>query len=168
MGIPAHTLLAPGIQARDLAVSRSHPELVTPPELWTAAECDALARVAALIAQVGTASGELPRITSGLRRSALNRAVGGSASSWHRTGRAADIAWSRQTSIQALLACWDAGIVADDLIAYHPSRGGHMHVQTDGTSTPRGRYRVRMADGRYVQMHTRDDIVAAASTWMAA
>ena len=164
MGVPADAMLAPGVWACDLSVSASYPHFVTPPEHWTDDEADNLARIAAVVAQVGGLVGERPRITSGLRRAALNQAVGGSRHSWHLTGRAVDLAWSRHAAIDVLLAMWDAGTVVDDVIAYHPHRGGHMHIQIDG-GVPRRRYRVRDADGSYRLMASRDDITRTRERW---
>ncbi len=169
MGIPADTMLAPHFRAREFATSSSRPDLVTPPDEWTDHEVDHIAAMAAWMSRARGILGGPLVITSGLRREPLNRAIGGSVRSWHLDGRAVDWRPPRgMTSIEVLLALWDEGVVVDDLIAYHPSRGGHLHVQLDGSLTPRGRYRVRRADGRYVQMRSRDDIEREIVAWQGA
>lgn len=69
------------------------------------------------------------RITSGYRSALVNRAVGGSSTSQHCVGNAADI------KAQGITAEELAGAIlltaakrTHQVIVYHPSRGGHVHV----------------------------------------
>lgn len=69
------------------------------------------------------------RITSGYRSAAVNKAVGGSKTSRHMTGEASDLK-ADGLDAHAILASIEAlGLSYDQIIAYAPSRGGHVHVQ---------------------------------------
>jgi zinc D-Ala-D-Ala carboxypeptidase len=70
------------------------------------------------------------RITSGYRSAAVNRAIGGSATSDHLRGMAADFVvvtpgYSSTATVRRIL---ELGLPFDQLIAYAPQRGGHVHV----------------------------------------
>ena len=68
-------------------------------------------------------------ITSGYRSEAVNAAVGGSVRSYHLKGLAADCK-SKVLDCHALIrAVIDSDIDFDQVIAYAPSRGGHIHIQ---------------------------------------
>lgn len=80
------------------------------------------------------------RITSGFRNREVNTAVGGSSTSAHMRGEAADIKVNGMTAAQLLLAVDAAGILDyDQLIAYAPERGGHLHVGIKAGAVPRAR-----------------------------
>ena len=68
------------------------------------------------------------RVTSGFRSEAVNGAVGGSKTSAHREGLAADIKCSGLDAHSLMRAVIDSDIEFDQAIAYHPSRGGHLHL----------------------------------------
>ena len=76
------------------------------------------------------------RVTSGFRSDAVNEAVGGSKSSAHRHGLAADIKVKGLDAHALMQAAIEADLDFDQAIAYHPSRGGHMHL---GLATGRQR-----------------------------
>ena len=70
------------------------------------------------------------RVTSGYRSPAVNVAIGGSRTSAHMTGEAADLkvdGLDAHALVAALRACHPAG-GWDQIIAYAPERGGHCHV----------------------------------------
>lgn len=80
------------------------------------------------------------RITSGYRNRELNIAVGGSETSAHMSGEAADLKVNGMTSVELLLAFDAAGIHDyDQLIAYAPERGGHLHVGIRAGASARAR-----------------------------
>lgn len=69
------------------------------------------------------------RITSGYRSALVNRAVGGSSTSQHTRGDACDLKVEGVTAEElagALLLTSAKRIY--QVIVYHPSRGGHVHV----------------------------------------
>lgn len=69
------------------------------------------------------------RVTSGYRSEKVNRKVHGSKNSRHMTGEAADFK-IEGLDVHAILASIEAlGLSYDQLIAYAPRRGGHVHVQ---------------------------------------
>ena len=91
------------------------------------------------------------RITSGYRTDALNTAIGGSKTSEHLVGRAADI---------VLVQDHETGKIADvarrlrlpvrQFLEYHPTHGGHVHVSYSGAAGPPKReYLYRIADGAW-------------------
>jgi len=80
--------------------------------------------------------GKPVRVTSGFRSEAVNTAVRGSKTSAHRKGLAADIKVSGLDAHALMRAVIDSDIPFDQAIAYHPSRGGHLHI---GLSTGRMR-----------------------------
>jgi uncharacterized protein YcbK (DUF882 family) len=69
------------------------------------------------------------RINSGYRSDAVNRRVKGSKTSRHMTGEAADIEVDGLDAHAILAAIELADLSYDQVIAYAPSRGGHVHVQ---------------------------------------
>jgi len=86
--------------------------------------------------------GQPVRVTSGYRSPYVNKAVGGSRTSRHMLGLAADIKVRRMSSsalADRIEELREQGVLDyDQVIAYAPSRGGHVHVglAPEG-STPR-------------------------------
>jgi len=76
------------------------------------------------------------RVTSGFRSEAVNTAVGGSKTSAHRKGLAADVKVSGLDAHALMRAVIDSDIPFDQAIAYATSRGGHLHL---GLTTGRNR-----------------------------
>ena len=75
------------------------------------------------------------RITSGFRSEAVNKAVGGSKTSAHRKGLAEDIKVRGLDAHALMQAVIVSDIPFDQAIAYHPSRGGHLHLGlSEGTN----------------------------------
>jgi uncharacterized protein YcbK (DUF882 family) len=76
--------------------------------------------------------GQPVRVTSGYRSPAVNKAVGGSRTSRHMLGLAADIKVRRMSSsalADRIEDLREQGVLDyDQVIAYAPSRGGHVHV----------------------------------------
>lgn len=96
------------------------------------------------------------RITSGYRSAAVNARIGGSKTSAHMSGEAADIkvdglADGAHGIVAALRAIHPPG-GWDQVIAYAPSRGGHVHVGIRAGAWPRHRQQVLWAPagGGYV------------------
>lgn len=76
---------------QELCVSGSHPKLVQVPKQGTAEYRNIVALIEKLLDPLRVKLGRPIRVTSGYRPSALNKAVGGSPTSNHQTGSAADI-----------------------------------------------------------------------------
>lgn len=94
------------------------------------------------------------RVTSGYRSPAVNAAVGGSRTSRHMLGLAADIK-ARGYNARQVVDCIDRMYETDHLdydqaIAYAVSRGGHVHVglSPEGV-TPRRQMLWAAAEGGY-------------------
>lgn len=82
-------------------------------------------RLAETLEAIRTAlSGKSIQITSGYRCNDLNRRIGGSKSSAHMDGRAADIVVRGMTPLQAARAIQGSGIVLDQVIL----EGSWVHV----------------------------------------
>lgn len=101
---------------------------------------------------------ELPiRVTSGYRSPQVNAAVGGSRTSRHMTGLAADIKVRGMTARQLadrIEQLRESGVIDyDQVIAYAVSRGGHVHVglTPEGVS-PRRQMLWAAAEGGYTTM----------------
>lgn len=69
------------------------------------------------------------KVTSGYRSRAVNTAVKGSKNSRHLTGEASDVKSDGLTAVEIVAAIILADISFDQVIAYAPSRGGHVHIQ---------------------------------------
>jgi len=69
------------------------------------------------------------RVTSGYRSHAVNDAVGGSVRSLHTRGLAADIKSPDLDAHGLLHLLLLADVPFDQVIAYAPERGGHVHIQ---------------------------------------
>lgn len=68
------------------------------------------------------------RITSGYRSGAVNAAIGGSTSSQHMKGEAADIKAEGLDAEDLARVIVELGLPFDQVIWYAPERGGHVHV----------------------------------------
>lgn len=79
-------------------------------------------------------------ITSGFRCSALNKAVGGVANSWHTKGNAADIRISNEEEAKAIFQALQTLPSVDTVLFEHSSTAIWMHVQWDMERTPRHHY----------------------------
>jgi zinc D-Ala-D-Ala carboxypeptidase len=99
------------------------------PNVPTHAAIDNLERLVDKVLDPLRASlGRPVRVTSGYRTAAINAAIGGSPTSDHVRGMAADIAVSGLTSVDVAREINRLGLPFDQLIAYAPERGGHVHV----------------------------------------
>jgi len=67
-------------------------------------------------------------IKSGYRSPELNKAIGGSSSSDHCAGRAADIKVDGLTAKELATIIVELELPFDQLIGYVPERGGHIHI----------------------------------------
>lgn len=90
-------------------------------------------------------------VTSGFRTPEVNAAIPGSVSdSQHLLGQAADIR-SGYASAETLAAyAMELGLPYDQLIWYHPARGGHVHVSAVPAGAPRREVRYYPETGRSV------------------
>lgn len=90
------------------------------------------------------------KVTSGYRSPAVNAAVGGSSTSDHPTGRAADVVPVDVTQLEAwkvLLGMVRAGLPADQIILYPHT--GHIHVAHRQGDLNRRQALIASADGSY-------------------
>ncbi|MCH9733306.1 MAG: peptidase M15 [Actinomycetia bacterium] len=87
-------------------------------------------------------------VTSGFRSDAVNEAVGGSKSSAHRKGLAADIEVKGLDAHAVMQAVLECDCEFDQAIAYAPSRGGHVHLGL-ATGRQRGQQLWAPASGGY-------------------
>jgi len=91
--------------------------------------------------------GKPVRVTSGYRSPAVNTRIGGSKTSAHMTGEAVDIkvdGLDAHGIVAALRAIQPPG-GWDQVIAYAPSRGGHVHIGIKAGAWPRHRKQVLWA-----------------------
>lgn len=87
--------------------------------------------VTRVLQPIRDARGQPVHIDSAFRSAALNRAIGGSDTSQHMSGEAADIKVDGMTSSELAAFIVRLGIPFDQLIAYPPELGGHVHVSYD-------------------------------------
>jgi hypothetical protein len=80
------------------------------------------------------ALGKPIRITSGFRSAALNAAVGGSKTSDHVFGYAADIKVDGLLAREIAQTITNLDLPYDQMIAYHIKRGGHVHISFKPTN----------------------------------
>jgi len=89
------------------------------------------------------------RVTSGYRSPEVNRAVGGSATSQHVRGEAADvIPRDRLQAWDELGLLMTAGLPVDQAIIYEGAP--HVHVSYSPTGQPRRERLVKLSTGAYV------------------
>jgi len=67
-------------------------------------------------------------VTSGYRSPKVNAAVKGSKTSAHKTGEAADIKAKGLSAPELVSQILQSGVNFDQVIAYAPERGGHVHL----------------------------------------
>ena len=79
-------------------------------------------------------------ITSGYRCSALNKAVGGVANSWHTKGNAADIRIKDEEEAKEIFQALQTLHSVDTVLFEHSTTAIWMHVQWDMERTPRHHY----------------------------
>lgn len=112
--------LSPNFSLEEFAVSRGHPELVEPvPEAY---EINVLVLVSAVLQPLRSWWGKPMRVISGYRSARLNRAVGGSKTSQHRTGSAADIETENIRMLFLQMLEGHAPVVAAGQVIYYPER----------------------------------------------
>ena len=160
------TRLSPHILLSETLVSRSHPALLARPDSLTPQEVANLALFAYVALEGVRAAWGVPLIadrpdlskpvdgygvlTSVHRSAELNTAIGGSRTSDHMKGTAADILppyGMRSTEAARLIV--GAGVPHDQVIAYHPHHGGHVHIGWRPSGTNRGQLRAKARDGSY-------------------
>lgn len=102
------------------------------PELQGDPTCAQIAAMTQLVCKVldptREALGRPMRVTSGFRSVRLNQAIGGSRTSDHMAGRAADVKVDGMTSRELATVMLELGVPFDQLIWYAEARGGHVHV----------------------------------------
>jgi uncharacterized protein YcbK (DUF882 family) len=96
-----------------------------------------------------TAAGLPVDITSGYRSQAVNAAVGGSSSSSHMKGEAADIKVKGMSAVALATLIVKLALPFDEVIWYDAERGGHVHV-SHRTGRNRGKMLHAPASGGYV------------------
>lgn len=84
------------------------------------------------------------RVTSGYRAAQVNQAIGGSKTSRHMTGEAADFKVNLSHD-ELLSEITSLGLSFDQLIFYAPRRGGHVHVQICAGAPSKHRHQVLYA-----------------------
>lgn len=93
--------------------------------------------------------GRKVRVTSGFRTPAVNEVVGGSATSQHMSGEAADIMVSGLSAVELATAIIRLRLPFDQLIWYDLERGGHVHVSLTVRRANRGETLHAPAAGGY-------------------
>jgi hypothetical protein len=91
--------------------------------------------------------GKPVRVTSGYRSPEVNSRIGGSKTSAHMTGEAVDVkvdGLDAHGVVEALRLCDPSG-GWDQVIAYAPSRGGHVHIGIRSGAWSRHRQQVLWA-----------------------
>ena len=97
-----------------------------------------------------SALGRPVRVTSGYRSPAVNAAIGGSRTSQHMTGEAADIKVEGVSAPDLAAAIVRLGLPVDQVIWYAPERGGHVHVSHRADGRQRGEVLEAPVGGGYV------------------
>jgi hypothetical protein len=78
------------------------------------------------------------RVNSGFRSLAVNTAVGGSPTSQHKEGKAADVDADGMDAEALARRVVALRLPFDQLIWYTPSRGGHLHISLNVGGKQRG------------------------------
>jgi len=91
-------------------------------------------------------------ITSGYRSPAVNVAIGGSKSSQHTLGEAADLRAAGYDARDLALRIVELSLPFDQLIWYAPERGGHIHVSYTVRRDNRQQVLHAPAGGGYVKV----------------
>ena len=108
---------------------------VAPPEAVTCMK----ALVGHVLDPLREALGRPLRVTSGYRSLAVNTAVGGSPTSQHKVGKAADVDVDDLTAEELARLLVALRLPFDQLIWYTPARGGHLHVSLNVGGKQRGK-----------------------------
>jgi len=103
--------------------------------------------VATVLDPLRVALGRPVRVTSGFRSLAVNTKIGGSRTSAHMRGAAADISVAGMSAPELVQAIVTLNLPVDQVIGYAPSRGGHVHVGI--AAVPRGQILWAPAGGGY-------------------
>ena len=126
--------------ARTLAIS-NHPT--------TAAQHALAALCAEVLDPLREHLGIPVRVTSGFRSAELNEALGGAVQSQHVRGEAVDIKARGYDAPALARVIVTMDLPFDQLIGYHPSRGGHIHVSYTTRRPNRGEVRWAPPGGGY-------------------
>lgn len=147
---------SPFFTIEEFAVSASHPELVEPvPDIFRKS-VERLVR--GVLHPLRVAYGKPLRVLSGYRSGTLNAAVGGSPTSQHRFGQAADIGCDDPYALYQLALTMASQLDCGQVIAYPRRRFTHFAV-------PSGRYPcpsffVSLAEKEYVDVAAISDLPA--------
>lgn len=109
-----------------------------------------VALCAAILDPIRVALGRPVRITGGYRTPATNAAIGGSKTSQHMVGEAADIKGEAIGAEDLARLIVSLDLPFDQVIWYDPERGGHVHVSHTTTRANRGQMLHAVAGGGYV------------------
>ena len=113
-------------------------------------ELSNLTRLAGVLEQVRSLVGRPVVVTSGYRSKAVNKAIGGSVSSAHMSGLAADINCPGLTPKQICQKIEASGIQYDQLILEFPDNGGWCHLGLSEGAPRRQELTIRKGTG-YVE-----------------
>lgn len=108
---------------------------VAPPEAVTCMK----ALVGLTLDPLRLALGRPVKVNSGFRSLAVNNAVGGSPTSQHKVGKAADIEVDGLSAEELARRLVALRLPFDQLIWYTPARGGHLHVSLNVGGKQRGK-----------------------------
>jgi uncharacterized protein YcbK (DUF882 family) len=106
--------------------------------------------VAYVLDPLRAAVGRAVVVSSGFRSLEVNGAVGGSETSQHMAGEAADISVAGFTAQQLAALIVRLRVPFDQVIWYAPERGGHVHVSLTARRPNRGETLHAPAGGGYV------------------
>jgi len=90
------------------------------------------------------------RVTSGYRSPALNTLLGGSRTTQHVKGEAADVKCAAFDALAIARRAIELGLEYDQIIWYAPERGGHVHVSFSARRANRRQVLHAPARGGYV------------------
>lgn len=143
----------------EFAVSGAHPHLVEPvPDIFRKS-IERLVR--GVLHPLRVAYGKSMRVLSGYRNDLLNEAVGGSPTSQHRFGQAADIGCADPGELYRL--AWEMRAELDcGQIIYYPLRG-FVHFATKSSRYPKPTFFVSRTGKSYQLVDTQAEMEAAIS-----